>query len=166
MVIFRKILAALCILVIVMMLAVPALSDNHPQLIITKSVTNSKISLNGVTEVKIQVKNIGGSEAKNITIVDKVRQGFDIVSDKKPPFDIPFLKSGESVNLNYTIKATIENSGEYETGEAAIVTFQDVNGKTYSNSSSRVLIKVNQTPGFEVVLSGIGILITLVFRRR
>lgn len=168
---FRKILPVLYILVIVMALAVPALSDNLPRLIITKSITDINIPLNGVTEVKIQVKNMGGGEAKNITIDDKVRQGFDIISSKKPPFYIPFLKSGESVNLNYTIKATMENAGEYWTGEAAIATFQDVSGTIHSNSSSPVIINVgqmpkNQIPGFEGVLSGIGILIALVFLRK
>lgn len=168
---FRKILPVLYILVIVMALAVPALSDNSPKLIINKSITDLNIPLNGITEVKIQVKNIGNGEAKNITIDDTVREGFDIISIKKPPFYIPFLKPRESENFNYTIKATMENTGEYWTGEPAVVTFQDVSGTTHSNSSSPVVINVgtmpkNQSPGFEGIISGIGILIALVFLRK
>lgn len=157
-----------------MVFVMPALSDSPSQLSLTKSFSLSTLKVNGSTDVTIIVENKGGGDAKNIIIVDTVRDGFESVSGQSPvtitpgqnPVTFPTidtLKSGENREFIYTIKATTNTIGDYKMTNAT-ATYQDIEGKSHSIYSNDE--KFIHVPGFEVILAGIGIIIALVFRRR
>ncbi len=150
------------------------------QLTLTKSISPSTITEGDSTTVTIRVENTGG-DAKSVKITDVVPQGFTLVSGIASQ-EYATLKATESRTFQYTIKAT--GTGRF-VSDLATVTYQDEKGNSYySGASNSATITVQadtsaqspqqqappaaqpKTPGFGVILAGIGIISVLALRRR
>jgi uncharacterized repeat protein (TIGR01451 family) len=144
-----------------------------PQLTLTKSLSPSTITEGDSTTVTIRVENTG-SDAKSVKITDAIPQGFNLVSGSASQ-EYATLKATESRTFQYTIKAT--GTGRF-VSDLATVTYQDEKGNSYSGASNSATITVQagqagqvpaaqpKTPGFGVILAGIGMILALVLRRR
>jgi uncharacterized repeat protein (TIGR01451 family) len=92
---------------------IPTKAAGEPQLVLTKSVDKTNISVGDVVEVKIIVENKGNGTAYNLTLVEELPNGFSRAPGSKyPPQIQETLDAGGKQELYYALKAV--ESGTFD----------------------------------------------------
>jgi uncharacterized repeat protein (TIGR01451 family) len=91
---------------------IPVILEKIPNLVITKSVDKITLNKGDVVEFKIIVENTGNGTAQNLTLDEKLPQGFTRAPGSSfPPAIQDELKAGDSLDLLFALKAV--ESGSY-----------------------------------------------------
>jgi uncharacterized repeat protein (TIGR01451 family) len=91
---------------------IPVIAGKIPNIVLNKSVDKTTMNKGDVVEFKIVVENIGNGTAQNLTLDEKLPQGFTRAPGSSfPPAIQDELKAGESLDLLFALKAV--ESGSY-----------------------------------------------------
>ncbi|VVB91891.1 Uncharacterised protein [uncultured archaeon] len=114
---------------------VPTKAAGEPQIVLTKSIDKTNISVGDVVEVKIIVENKGNGTAYNLTLTEELPNGFSRAPGSRfPPQIQETLDAGGKQELYYALKAV--ESGTFEL-EPTTVTYG-----VKSSQSNTITIKV------------------------
>ncbi len=114
---------------------IPTKAAGEPQIVLTKSIDKSNISVGDVVEVKIIVENKGNGTAYNLTLIEELPNGFSRAPGSRyPPQIQETLDAGGKQELYYALKAV--ESGTFEL-EPTTVTYG-----VKSSQSNTITIKV------------------------
>lgn len=114
---------------------VPTKAAGEPQIVLTKSIDKTNISVGDVVEVKIIVENKGNGTAYNLTLMEELPNGFSRAPGSKyPPQIQETLDAGGKQELYYALKAV--ESGTFEIEPTT------VNYGVKSNQSNTITINV------------------------
>jgi uncharacterized repeat protein (TIGR01451 family) len=90
----------------------PVIAEKIPNIVLKKSVDKTSLNKGDVVEFKIIVENTGNGTAYNLTLDEKLPQGFTRAAGSSfPPAIQDELKAGGSLELLYALKAV--ESGSY-----------------------------------------------------
>ena len=91
---------------------IPVIAEKIPNLVLKKSVDKTTLNKGNVVEFKIIVENTGNGTAYNITLDEKLPQGFTRAAGSSfPPAIQEELKAGDSLEILFALKAV--ESGSY-----------------------------------------------------
>ena len=94
---------------------IPVISEKIPNILITKSVDKIILNKGDVVEFKIIVENTGNGTAQNLTLDEKLPQGFTRAPGSSfPPAIQDELKAGDSLELLFALKAAEPGSYNIE----------------------------------------------------
>ncbi len=114
---------------------VPTKSAGEPQIVLTKSIDKTNISVGDVVEVKILVENKGNGTAYNLTLTEELPNGFSRAPGSRfPPQIQETLDAEGKQELYYALKAV--DSGTFDI-EPTIVSYG-----VKSSQSNTITIKV------------------------
>jgi uncharacterized repeat protein (TIGR01451 family) len=114
---------------------VPTKAAGEPQIVLTKSIDKTNISVGDVVEVKIIVENKGNGTAYNLTLMEELPNGFSRAPGSRyPPQIQETLDAGGKQELYYALKAVESGSFEIEP--------TTVNYGVKSSQSNTITIKV------------------------
>lgn len=101
-----------------------------PNIVLTKSVDRTNLSIGDVAEFKIKVENKGNATAYNLTLTDPLPDGFSSAKGSRfPPVITTELAAGASQEVYYALKAV--DSGTFNV-EPAIVAYGSKTSKSNS----------------------------------
>jgi uncharacterized repeat protein (TIGR01451 family) len=116
---------------------IPTKAAGEPQIVLTKSIDKTNISVGDVVEVKIIVENKGNGTAYNLTLTEELPNGFSRAPGSRfPPQIQETLDAGGKQELYYALKAV--DSGTFEL-EPTTVTYG-----VKSSQSNTITINVSE----------------------
>jgi len=91
---------------------IPVIAEKIPNIVLTKSVDKTSLNKGDIVEFRIVVENTGNGTAYNITLDEKLPQGFTRAAGSSfPPAIQEELKAGGSLEILFALKAV--ESGSY-----------------------------------------------------
>lgn len=108
---------------------------------VSKTLSKSRIYLNDMLMVRLNVANNGAMDMTDIILTDSINPNFELKSDIPLAWDIPVIKPGEWKEIAYSIKPLETNINGF-TFPAVNAQFK-VNNKQYNISSNTSTVIVN-----------------------
>ena len=108
---------------------------------VSKAFSKSRIYLNDMLMVRLNIANNGAMDMTDIILTDSINPNFELKSDTPLTWDIPVIKPGEWKDIGYSIKP-LETSINGFTFPEVNAQFK-VNNKQYNISSNTSTVIVN-----------------------